>query len=352
MKKYILIIFALTLSLNSWCETLEKQAAKLLIVGMKGTSLNDDNPVICDVAERGVSGVIFFEHNIESKEKFKALISDLQALREDKILMCIDQEGGRVNRMKEKYGFPTMLSAESVSHSDTLARENAQTIASELKQIGINLNFAPCLDVNINPQSPAIGAMGRSFSNDENIVSQLAEIYIKEHHKQGILTSLKHFPGHGSALKDSHLGFTDITLSWAERELEPYKYLIDKKLCDMVMVSHLFNEKFDKNHPATLSSAMIDSLLRKELGFKGVVISDDMQMKAITSHYTFEKAIIRALNAGVDLFIISSNIAETDYSVSERFINTIVSAVETGEISKKTLNKAVNRVEKLLNRIE
>ncbi len=362
MKRIFTTILSLTISLSAIAQSptpLEKQAAKLLMIGVKGTTLNEKNPVIHDIVESGVSGVILFEHNIEpiesgvdSRSRLKEFVTDLKSLRKEPIFIAIDQEGGKVNRMKSKYGFKEMLSHKEVgaTNGNTLAHTNGAIIASEVASVGINVNFAPCVDVDINPTCPVIGGVNRSFSADENRVAELASIYVAEHHKQGVLTSVKHFPGHGSSIMDSHHGFTDITKSWQQKELVPYRQLIESGLCDMVMVSHLYNSKFDDKYPATLSKPTIDSLLRGVLGWQGVVVSDDMQMKAITDHYGFEQGVLLALNAGVDLFIISSNIREEDFSITDRFIKTIVDGVKSGEIDRKTVDRAAARVEKLLER--
>ncbi|MFI3248718.1 MAG: glycoside hydrolase family 3 N-terminal domain-containing protein [Rikenellaceae bacterium] len=364
MKRVITTIFSMavcTMAIAQNAPSLEHQAAKLLMIGVKGTSLSDNNPVIEDVVDRGVSGIILFEHNIEpvetgidSRAHFEGFITDLKTLRQEPILIAIDQEGGLVNRMKSKYGFVNMLSHKEVGEADgnSLARKNGAVIASEVASVGINVNFAPVVDVDINPKCPVIGGVKRSFSADANRVAELAYIYVEEHHKHGVLTSIKHFPGHGNSIMDSHLGFTDISDTWKKEELIPYKELINNKLCDMVMVSHLYNSKFDTEYPATLSKPTIDSLLRGVLGWQGVVVSDDMQMKAITDHYGFEQGVILALNAGVDLFIISSNIRDEEFSITDRFIKTVVDGVESGIIERARVDEAAARVEALLERVK
>ncbi len=337
--------------------TVAEKAAKLLIVGVQGQWLDEDNPIITDIAERGVSGIILFGHNVatfdthdEPRELLAQFISDLKSLRPEPLLVSIDQEGGLVNRLKEKSGFLPMPSHKSVGQTTDLdaVRAQAANIASEVASIGVNFNFAPCVDVDVNPICPVIGHFGRSFSADENRVAQCAAIYVEEHHKRGVLTSLKHFPGHGSSLADSHFGLTDITQTWSERELFPYTSLMHSGLCDAVMVSHLFNENFDADYPATLSRKTLQGVLREQLGWQGVVVSDDMQMKAITDHYGFDEAVVLGLNAGVDLFIIGGNIKREDYNVVDKFISIIEAAVESGAVSMATLDQAVERVEGLV----
>lgn len=362
MKRYIisaiLLAFASTTVSAQAIEdlTLRQKAAKMLIVGFRGVTV-DDNPTVREnVVNRGVSGVIFFEHNITPVEQGKNSLAilqkttaDIQALTPEKLFIAVDQEGGRVNRLKSKYGFKEMVSHKDVGAKDdpTYTKEMGATIASEVKRAGFNVNFAPDVDVDINPTCPIVGKFGRSFSSDENKVIEHAGIYIEEHHNQGILTSLKHFPGHGSSKADSHLGLTDITDTWQERELTPFRELILEGKCDMLMVSHLFNAKFDPKYPATLSLSTIDSLARKELNWDGVIISDDMHMKAITDNYGFEESIALAAAAGVDLFILSSYSVGGENDMALRAINAIVEAVESGKITIEQIDRSVERIEEL-----
>ncbi len=344
------------------CEpTVAEKAAKLLIVGVEGQSLTAENPIIPSVADRGVVGVILFGHNVatydtcdDPRGQLTQFVADLKALRREPLLISIDQEGGLVNRLKECSGFLPMPSHRVAAEGrDTAAlRQIAATIASEVASVGINFNFAPCVDVDVNPDSPAIGHFGRSFSADPNFVATCASIYVEEHHKRGVLTSLKHFPGHGNAESDSHLGLTDITKTWSKDELIPYSELMQSGLCDAVMVSHLYNENIDAEYPATLSEKWLKGVLRDSLGWQGAVVSDDMQMRAITDHYGFEEAVVRGLNAGVDLFIVGGNIRREEYDVVEKFIEIVETAVESGTLSMEKLNASVARVERLFSAIE
>lgn len=340
--------------------TVAQKAANLLIVGLDGQSLSSTNPIIEDITEKGVSGVILFGRNVATfessenpREQFTQFVADLKALRSEPLLVSIDQEGGLVNRLKEHSGFKPMPSHRSVgaSQSDEELREAAALIASEVASTGINFNFAPCVDVDVNPDSPAIGHFGRSFSSDEKRVAHCASVYVEEHHKRGVLTSLKHFPGHGNAAADSHYGLTEITNTWEERELYPYQNLIEMGLCDAVMVSHLFDANVDDEYPATLSRKMLQGVLREQLGWDGVVVSDDMQMRAITDHYGFEEAVTLGLNAGVDLFIIGGNIKREDYDVVDTFVAIIEKGIASGAITMERLDEAVGRVDALIEKL-
>ncbi len=352
MKRYLLLLLSLALLSSCKAQSIEQKAASLLIVGVDGQSLAPNSHIIADIRDKGVAGIILFGHNVAKadvcespREQLTQFVSDLKAIRKEPLLIAIDQEGGYVNRLKEVSGFRPMLSHFDVAESGDAEyiRQEAALIASEVASVGINLNFAPCVDVNVNPECPVIGRFKRSFSADENIVAECARIYVEEHHKQGVLTSLKHFPGHGNSLADSHFGLTDITDTWSVKELWPYSNLMASDHCDAVMVSHLFNQNIDPDYPATLSRATIQGVLRDKLGWRGAVITDDMQMQAITDHYGFDEAVVLALNAGVDLFIVGNNIYKSEYNIVDKFVEIVTEAVDSGRVSMETLNQAVER---------
>src|SRR5690606_7689504 len=184
-----------------------------------------------------------------------------------------------------------------------------ESTAATLAGLGFNVNFGPVVDLASNPDNPIIAKYGRAFSANEDSVALLAKEFIKQHRKYNVLTSLKHFPGHGSSKDDTHLGIADVTNTWEERELTPYKSLIDSGYADAVMTSHIVNRKLDaQGNPGTLSTPILDGLLRKQLKFNGVIFTDDMQMHAITKHYGLEEAIKLAINGGVDIMTFSNNI--------------------------------------------
>lgn len=360
MRHIVTTLLSLLITLSTFAQDgdIARKAAKLLILGVDGTSLSQYNPIIDDI-EGGVSGIILFEKNLAKPESdpdpratLTKFIADLKSKSDSKLWVAIDQEGGYVNRLKSKYGFETMPSQESVgaANDDQVAREAAALIGREVASVGIDINFAPSVDVNVNPSSPAIGHNHRSFSADEKHVSELASIYIDEYHKAGLLTAIKHFPGHGSSLADSHLGLTDVTNTWSDKELTPFRDQISSGRCDFVMTSHIFNQKLDDKYPATLSKKIITGILRGELGWDGVVISDDMQMKAIVDHYGFEEAIVLGINAGVDLFIIGGNIKVEEFSVRERFVKAVTDGIKNGELTEAQLDQAIARITKLKNK--
>ena len=228
---------------------------------------------------------------------------------------------------------------------------HAVTTAQTLKSAGINLNLAPVVDLNINPDNPIIGKYERSFSADPQIVTAHALEVIKAHHESGILTTLKHFPGHGSSRDDSHQGFVDVTDTWSEIELEPFRNIIRAGVCDAVMTAHIFNAHLDSEYPSTLSQPVITGLLREKLGWDGVVITDDMGMGAITQYYGFEKAIKLAIQAGCDILAFANNSSVFDPAIPGRAFEVIKGLVKNGEITGARIDQSYHRIAKFKARL-
>jgi len=223
-------------------------------------------------------------------------------------------------------------------------------MAATLAALGINLNLAPVVDVNVNPANPVIAKYGRSFSADPETVTAHAFEFVRAHHEQGVLCTLKHFPGHGSSTEDSHLGMVDVTETWSRRELVPYVRVIEAGQADAIMTAHVFNADLDAEHPATLSPPTVTDMLRQELGYDGVVISDDMQMGAITKHYGFERAVRRAIEAGIDIIAFANNsVYEEDVAV--RAIAHIKRLVQQGIISEARIDRSYHRIRRLKDRL-
>ncbi len=335
----------------------------MLVVGFRGTELTPNNHIYNDVKNLQVGGVILFDYdaisksrvrNITAPEQVQKLCDDLQNLTSDKLIISIDQEGGKVNRLKTSAGFPATVSAKylgTLNNADT-TKYYAQRTAELLKKLGFNVNFIPCVDLDINPNCPVIGKVERSFSANPDIVVKHSRIWIDEQHKQNILTSPKHFPGHGSSANDSHLGLTDVTNTWTRKELIPYQELIKSGQCDMVMVSHVFNKKLDAKYPATLSKKVIDGIIRKELKFDGLVITDDMAMGAIVDNYSFETALEKSINAGVDMLILSNNGKSYDPQIAQKAIDIIEKFVRQNKINEQRINEAYGRVVAIKGRLK
>ncbi|MHB1290204.1 glycoside hydrolase family 3 protein, partial [Georgenia sp.] len=252
-----------------------------------------------------------------------------------------------------RHGFPaTRSAAELGAAGDPAAtREAAYQLARTLTPAGINFNLAPVVDVDVNPTNPIIGALGRAFSADPEVVAEQAAAYVLGHRDAGVLTSLKHFPGHGSSSADSHLGFVDVTDTWSEAELVPYRRLIGAGLVDTVMAAHVFNATLDAKLPASLSRATITGLLREELGFDGVVLTDDLQMRAITDGWPLAEAVRLAVDAGADILTFSNNIDVFTPDLGRRVYEALLDLVTAGDVSEERIARSYERIIALKARI-
>lgn len=342
--------------------TLEEMVGQIVMSGFKGADPDDDHPVFDALKNYKLGGLWITDNetafgevlgNIESPAQVQKLLMRLKETSEYPLFISIDAEGGRVIRLKEKFGFPPTESARKLGEANNLSKtsEQSESIAEMLKTLGINFNFAPVVDLDINPDNPALGRKERCFSADADTVIEHAREVIKAHREAGILTSLKHFPGQGSASTDSHVGFTETTDTWSDIELEPYKQLIKEDLVDSILVAHVVNKQIDEEHPATLSEKTINGLLRKELGYDGVVISDDLGMGAISKNYEYEHAIELSINAGTDI-ILHSNVEVYHPENAQITINTILKLVKDGKVSEDRIKEAFSRVWKLKQTID
>ncbi len=338
---------------------LDKKIGQMLLIGFRGMELSDTSTIVKDIQNERIGGVILFDvdvalgrtpRNIESPTQLKKLINQIKSYSKTPLFISVDQEGGNVCRLKEKYGFPKSVTQKylgDLNNEDSTRYWGAIT-ANTLSDMGFNLNFAPVVDLNINPENPVIGMYERSFSADTNIVTNNARIIIEEHKKKIINCTIKHFPGHGSSTADSHQGLVDVTNTWRETELIPFKKLINEKKIDMIMTAHIFNANLDVNYPATLSNNIMTGILRNQLQFDGVIISDDMNMKAISDFYGLETAIELAINAGVDIIMFANNISY-DENIASKAISIIKQLINEGKISKERIDESYNRIMKLKN---
>jgi beta-N-acetylhexosaminidase len=335
-------------------DSLDIKIGQMILIGLPQPKV--DSTVLKEVREGKVGSIILFEKNIPAKNSYvelKKITWTYQEAAPIPLFIAIDQEGGRVNRLKEKYGFPRSISAAKMGkYALDSVRFYGETTAATLAGLGINVNFAPVVDLASNPSNPIIATKERAFSADPDSVALFAKEFIKQHRKLGIVTSLKHFPGHGSSKDDTHLGIADVTNTWNENELVPYRSLIDSGYIDAVMTAHIVNKKLDdKGLPGTLSSKITNDLLRGKLHFDGVVFSDDMQMHAITKHYPLEDAILMAINGGVDILTFSNNITGSQERAADKVHQIIRKFVESGTISKERIDQSFTRIMKLKARL-
>lgn len=337
--------------------SLDEKIGQMLKVGFRGMAADEDSPIVQDIKKYHIGGVVLFDYdvprdtayrNISSPEQVLNLTQSLQKFSETPLFIAIDQEGGRVARLKPKHGFKPTVSAQylgKLNNADSTAKYAHQT-GSTLSELGINTNLGPVVDVNINPQNPVIGGIERSFSEDPAVVTNHAKIYTEILHQYGIMNTLKHFPGHGSSKEDSHLGVVDVTEYWQQQELFPYRNLIESDHADMVMTAHIFNARLDSSYPATLSEPIISGILRDSLGFEGVVMSDDLQMKAIRTQYGLKETIKLSLQAGVDMLSFANN-SIFDEEIVAKAHRIIKELVEEGEITEERINRSYRRIMEL-----
>jgi beta-N-acetylhexosaminidase len=333
-------------------DDLDHKIAQMIMVGFApGTDFVDT--LYYDIENRNLGGVILFAYNLQNPRQIKLLTASLQKNAATPLIIATDQEGGIVARLDENNGFAethTAYELGTVIDNEDSTRAQSRMMAEWLSVSGINTNLAPVVDVNVNPESPAIGYYGRSFSSDPMKVFQHADWFISEFENYNIICTLKHFPGHGSAMQDSHLGFTDITNTWADSELIPYRELISEGYADIVMAGHLYNAHLDSLFPASLSEKVITGLLRDSLGFQGVVASDAMFMKAITENYSFEEAIVLAINAGTDLLLYTTNEYE-GHSLAAEVIRVVHRKINDGTIAESRIEESYARIMNLKSKI-
>jgi beta-N-acetylhexosaminidase len=293
-----------------------------------------------------IGGVILFAQNVADPSQLKRLIGSLSdAGRPLRPFICVDQEGGTIQRLTKAKGFVGLPSAREVSRLEQAAAYRLyRKGAGELADLGVNVNFGPVVDLNTNAANPAIGRLARSYDRDPEKVIAYARQFIDAHDQAGVFTAAKHFPGHGSAPLDPHNEIVDITRTWQEKELEPFRDLISDNFVDMIMVGHLIHPKFsDNNRPASLSRRAIEGSLRTTLGFRGLVVTDDLDMGAIRDRYSIEEASVMAVEAGSDLLVIANN-KNPDPMIADRIANAVADAVAAGRIPRQKIEAAYQRI--------
>jgi beta-N-acetylhexosaminidase len=321
---------------------LAKKVGQLFIIGFEGYSVPPEFRKF--VAEYHLGGTIYFKRNVQGPSQIAELSNDIQFSCRPKgcppIFISIDHEGGKVNRLSKPFTkFPGNDHLGQLG-SPKIAFDFGQVLGKELKSVGININYAPVVDVNSNPQSPVINE--RAFSSDPEVCGKMGSAVCRGIQKMGVMAVAKHFPGHGDTKEDSHyaLARVDKTIEELEKlELIPFRRVIRSRV-EAIMTAHILNPKIDPDYPATMSEKTINGLLREGLRFSRLVISDDLEMKAIADHYGPNEAAVMSIKAGCDLLIYRG-----DQGLPVAQIEAIVKAIETGEIPKETFEKALRRIE-------
>ena len=326
---------------------LEIAVGQMLLVGMAGAK-PDEGTVAATreaIADGTLGGVLLLRRNLGSPVDIHLLMAQLHPRGAPvRPFVAVDQEGGRVQRLREEQGVASMPSAATLARrGEDEARSVYQRNAKSLAAYGINVNFGPVVDLDRERENPVIGGLERAYGNEPEAVTRLARTFLEAHRDEGIATALKHFPGHGSSRTDTHEGFTDISGSWDEVELEPFAALLEE--ADMVMSAHLFHERFagPEGLPASLSRLAINDLLRGQMGYGGVVVTDDLDMGAIAEHYGFEEAVVRAVEAGNDILLFSRPTRREGF-VPDLARRAICDAIADGRLDGQLVGEAAGRV--------
>jgi beta-N-acetylhexosaminidase len=305
------ILFAVP---SAFAQSLEQMAGQMIVVGFQGDSAGDRSVTALrdEIAAGTLGGVMYLKSNISSLGGVEAMNDAFRAASPDlPPFLTLDQEGGAVERLTEAVEFAELPTARTVAARNSPAEAGAiyARMAKKIADLGFTVNYGPVVDLDINPNNPIIARFGRAFGRDAETVVSYAKVFIDAHHAAGLLTAIKHFPGHGSSRADSHEGYVDITDTWKEAELTPYRELIGGGYADFVMVGHLIHRAYTQTTellPASLSYEWITGVLRGQLGFTGVIISDDLEMGAIRDHYDLRETVVRAVNAGMDVLLFTN----------------------------------------------
>lgn len=333
--------------------SLAAKIGQMIMVGFRGRWIDTRHEIAQQIADGLVGSVVLFGRNVESPDQLQTLTTTLRSYSPVPLLVAIDQEGGWVARLPSSFGITTNYSAQFLGTRNELELTQAQgtSTAQRLAELGINLNLAPVVDLNTNPSNPIIGRYERSYSADPAVVAAHARTVIEAHRPYHVFCTLKHFPGHGSSRGDTHYGFVDVTDTWNVTELSPYAALIGAQSCDVIMTAHIFNATLDPEYPATLSTNIITGLLREKLGYDGVVVSDDMQMGAISSQYDLETAVRLAITAGIDIIAFSNNISFGRSANAKRLHEIMTGLVDAGVITPERIDQSYQRIMRLKRRL-
>jgi beta-N-acetylhexosaminidase len=341
---------------------LRARIGQMVMVGFRGLTAKDAGPTLQRIKSGLIGAVVLYDvdaetggpRNIQSPDQLRELTAALHEAGSIPVLVAVDAEGGFYHRLKEKYGFPPATPAQEMGERNNpeFTRAAAGVVAATLADAGVDLNLAPVVDL-LNPANLTVSARRRSFASDPAVVTAHAREFILAHRERGVLTALKHFPGMGGVLKPYSPGLGELTEDWSPAELVPYKNLVAEGLVDAILATRVSHPELDADYPGCLSKKVIQDVLRKEIGYDGVAISDAMEMLAIWDVFGFERGTILAVNAGVDmvLFCNESGLVPYDDDRAQATVEIIAEAIARGEIAEERVDEACGRILALKSRL-
>lgn len=319
--------------------SLEEKVGQMIFAGIKGTDITNETKKI--ISTHQVGGIILFKDNLKNANQSVSLLNAIKQENTNNkvpLFLGVDEEGGRISRLPELTKLPT--NEELGKRNDiSLSYNIGKLLGKELSAFGFNLDFAPVLDINSNPDNPIIG--DRSFGTDAELVSELGLQMMKGIQSEQVISVIKHFPGHGDTAVDSHKELPIIQKSLAELhalELIPFKHAVEQG-AEVVMVGHILLPKIDSTYPASISGRIITDVLREQLGYEGIIITDDMTMKAILNNLEIGESAVSAVKAGNDIVLVAHN-----YANVKKAIDSIIKAIEDGEITEQRIDESVKRI--------
>lgn len=339
-------------------QDLDQMIGQMIMVGFHGTRKTSPGTrrVIRLLKDGRIGGVIMMQRNISNRKRLLNLTAALHdAGAKLPPFISVDQEGGSVQRLRRGQGFERIPSAGRMAarYKPEQAEKIYDRLARQLKRAGLNMNFGPVVDLNRNRRNPIIGRLRRAYGKTTKSVMPYARAFIDAHRRAGVMTAAKHFPGHGSSWADSHRRFVDLTKTWNRVELAPYRELSEKAGPDMVMVGHLYHPQFSGKKgriPASLSKVAITHELRGRLGFRGIVITDDMEMAAVTRRFSLKERAVRAVEAGNDIILFSDATRDGTGTV-DAIHSHIKDAVKSGRIPRARIRAAYSRIKAAKTRL-
>tara|TARA_R110000744_G_scaffold125730_15_gene231884 strand:+ start:32384 stop:33499 length:1116 start_codon:yes stop_codon:yes gene_type:complete len=326
--------------------SLDQRIGQMLLLGFIGSTVDTEgaDQIAGHLGEGRIGGVLFLRHNVRSREGVEGLTARFRAIAPS-AWMAVDQEGGVVQRLSRDLGYGAVPRALLVAQTGDAEAAHAvyAAAAQEFRAAGFNMNLAPVADLN-DPDNAVIGRHGRAYGDDGVTVAAYASAFIDAYREAGAVCAIKHFPGHGHSRGDSHAGFVDITETWTDAELDPFRRLIEAGQARLIMGGHLTQRGLDPaDVPVTFSAPVIEGLLRGEMGFAGAVMTDDLDMAAIRENYSQREAVLRSIEAGNDIIMLS-NSAAPDPELPQRIVDWVIEAIVEGRFTEARIDQSVARI--------